>query len=571
MGAANMMMLNLALPFSLSTLVIANLHRSGVELSMDDTVASWFGSLPFFCQPIGSIASGFIVQWLGRKRFLMIINIPYFVGCVLISTAPSITTLILANTLLGTTVGLCEAPLNSYFGEICQPSLRSILTGSAAIFYQMGMFTLFVLGSLTSWRTSAGIVAVIPMLTILMLSRVPESPIWLISQGRTKDAEAALCWLRGWVDESAVQFELEKLVKYHETATKKSAQKMEQDTVKNTPLEIQKISNCKRSPELTVLLPCTDVKLSNDQQETNQTTDDNTHLAAVKDRTLITGGESATGMATIVRHKESEFMTAGKEVLMIEDLSPEFAAVGVHDGERRGSKPLAMVRLLLERETLRPLFLTVSFFSLYALGGIPSVRPFLVEVVESFHSPIESSWSTVMMATAAFVGSVVLIGSINKLGKRSLALASTATCALSCVLLGLYGYLFVAPVTTTSGDENILTATWVPLVLLAVLFFANAIQGQIPWLLVAEAFPFRTRGFASGIAAAVSYFISFLAAKTFLSIHHSLQLYGSFWLFGAVNSFCFAFLYFLLPETEGKSLEEIERLFARRTPVTAKR
>jgi hypothetical protein len=43
MCAANMMMVNLALPFSLSTLVIANLHRSGVELSMDDTVASWFG------------------------------------------------------------------------------------------------------------------------------------------------------------------------------------------------------------------------------------------------------------------------------------------------------------------------------------------------------------------------------------------------------------------------------------------------------------------------------------------------------------------------------------------------
>jgi hypothetical protein len=43
MGAANMMMFNLALPFSLSTLVIANLHRSGVELSMDDVLASWFG------------------------------------------------------------------------------------------------------------------------------------------------------------------------------------------------------------------------------------------------------------------------------------------------------------------------------------------------------------------------------------------------------------------------------------------------------------------------------------------------------------------------------------------------
>jgi SP family facilitated glucose transporter-like MFS transporter 8 len=93
------------------------------------------GSLPFFCQPVGSLASGFIVQWLGRRKSLMLINIPYFLGCVIISTAPSITVLFLANILLGTTVGFTEAPINSYFGEICQPELRSILAGSAGIEY----------------------------------------------------------------------------------------------------------------------------------------------------------------------------------------------------------------------------------------------------------------------------------------------------------------------------------------------------------------------------------------------------------------------------------------------------
>jgi hypothetical protein len=71
------------------------------------------------------------------------------------------------------------------------------------------------------------------------------------------------------------------------------------------------------------------------------------------------------------------------------------------------------------------------------------------------------------------------------------------------------------------------------------------------------------------MVAAISYFMCFVAAKTFLSTEHSLQLYGSFWFFGAVNSFCFAFLYFLLPETEGKSLEEIERLFAGSSSATA--
>lgn len=184
-------------------------------------------------------------------------------------------------------------------------------------------------------------------------------------------------------------------MKYHETATKKSVQRLRKNTAKNIPLELQKMSNYKQSPELTSLLPCTDVKLLNDQQEMNQTTDDNVRLPSDKDGSPIVGNDLAKGMVTVVSREESEFMSSGKEEVIGEGLSPEFAIIGDNDGDRRWSKPAAIIRMLLERETLHPLFLTVSFFSFYAFGGIPSVRPFLVEVVESFHSPIESSWSTV--------------------------------------------------------------------------------------------------------------------------------------------------------------------------------
>ena len=94
------------------------------------------------------------------------------------------------------------------------------------------------------------------------------------------------------------------------------------------------------------------------------------------------------------------------------------------------------------------------------------------------------------MATTGMVGSVVLIASVHKLGKRSLSLMSTGICGVSFLLLGLYAYLFVSPSTLT-GDCNYLIPTWVPLVLFAVLSFANVIQSQIPWLLVTEVFPYR--------------------------------------------------------------------------------
>ena len=93
------------------------------------------------------------------------------------------------------------------------------------------------------------------------------------------------------------------------------------------------------------------------------------------------------------------------------------------------------------------------------------------------------------MSITGFVGSVLLIASINRLGKRLWSLTSTGICAVSFLLLGLYAYLCVAP--STLMEDAFLIPTWVPLVLFAVLSFANTIQGQMPWLLVAEVFPYR--------------------------------------------------------------------------------
>jgi hypothetical protein len=45
MGASSMVVMNLAIALSLSTLVIAELHRPNAELVMDDSVASWFGKM----------------------------------------------------------------------------------------------------------------------------------------------------------------------------------------------------------------------------------------------------------------------------------------------------------------------------------------------------------------------------------------------------------------------------------------------------------------------------------------------------------------------------------------------
>jgi len=71
----------------------------------------------------------------------------------------------------------------------------------------------------------------------------------------------------------------------------------------------------------------------------------------------------------------------------------------------------------------------------------------------------------------------------------------------------------------------------------------------------------RTRGLSGGVSTASCYVFLFLSSKTFLDIEHSLRLHGAFFFYGAISCVGVMFLYFRLLETEGKSLEQIEKHF----------
>lgn len=63
----------------------------------------------------------------------------------------------------------------------------------------MGVFAQFLLGTITKWRTIAAICTVFPILSIVTLFFIPESPYWLLTKGRLDEAKQSLAWLRGWV------------------------------------------------------------------------------------------------------------------------------------------------------------------------------------------------------------------------------------------------------------------------------------------------------------------------------------------------------------------------------------
>lgn len=93
----------------------------------------------------------------------------------------------------------------------------------------------------------------------------------------------------------------------------------------------------------------------------------------------------------------------------------------------------------------------------------------------------------------------------------------------------------------------------------------------IPFTMLPELFPQRVRGLTAGLTVCFAYFMSFIAIKSYPSMLLYMGNDIIFLLYGTVSLLGTLFVYFLLPETKGKTLQEIENLFKRQTSSIAEK
>lgn len=79
--------------------------------------------------------------------------------------------------------------------------------------------------------------------------------------------------------------------------------------------------------------------------------------------------------------------------------------------------------------------------------------------------------------------------------------------------------------------------------------------GPIPWLLMGELLPRRSRSLGASLATGTNWAGTFLVTKTFLDLRNSLGAGLVFWMYGVIVGVALVFTMILIPETKGKSLE----------------
>ena len=158
-------------------------------------------------------------------------------------------------------------------------------------------------------------------------------------------------------------------------------------------------------------------------------------------------------------------------------------------------------------------------------------------------------FNIVITGSINLVFTLLALGFVDRLGRRTLMLAGCAGVGVCHFLLGLSYYFGLKGL-------PVLICT------LAILACFAMSLGPVTWVILSEMFPNRIRGAAVSVSVSALWIACFALTFTFPSLNAALGPAGTFWLYAGICVIGFLFVLRRVPETKGKTLEQIERDYA---------
>nr|CAB3266214.1 solute carrier family 2, facilitated glucose transporter member 8-like [Phallusia mammillata] len=204
-----------------------------------------------------------------------------------------------------------------------------------------------------------------------------------------------------------------------------------------------------------------------------------------------------------------------------------------------------------------PFLLSLTLMFLQQTSGINCVTFFLGSIFQSagFTTKMELLLPQLLMSGTQVIFTTISSCFMDRLGRKLLLSLSGSFMAVSAATFGAYFVL----------KENEGEFTWLAFTSVMVYIAAFSLGiGAVPWVFASETIPVRAKGKCGGSLSAFSSISAFVITSVFYDLQNAITTQGTFWLFSGCCIVIVLFTIFLLPETKGKSLEEIERSYERK-------
>lgn len=422
------------------------------RLQLDAEEASWFGSIVAVGAAVGGLLGGWMVEKIGRKLSLMFCSLPYVFGFTIMIAAQNVWMLYIGRVLTGLASGVTSLVVPLYISEMAHERVRGLLGSCVQLMVVLGIMGVYLAGLFLDWRWLAICSSIPPTLLMVCMIFMPETPRFLLSQGKRREAEEALRFLRG--------------------------------------------------PDAPVEWECARIEDACDEQSSS---------------------------------------------FQMSDLKDP----GVY----------------------KPLVIGVMLMIFQQMTGINAIMFYAETIFEQAHFK-ESDLASVIVGLTQVIFTAVAAVIMDRAGRKILLIISGISMTISTAAFGIYFYLMSKPLNTATlsltmldipskaGAEPPSDLTWLALASMAVFITGFALGwGPIPWLIMSEIFPAKVRGFASAVCVLTNWSMAFIVTKTFQDMMDLLTSAGTFWLFSCMCIANVIFTMAFIPETKGKTLEQIEATF----------
>ncbi|XP_024532900.1 probable polyol transporter 6 [Selaginella moellendorffii] len=453
---------------------------------------------------VGGLMAGKLADAVGRRKTMATASVIFFVGALLMALSPSYAVLMGARVLSGVGVGFAMIIAPVYTAELSPPGSRGSLVSFAEVFINTGIlvgyvanFALSPLPQWLGWRLMLGLGAVPAVFLACAVLVMPESPRWLVMQGRVSQAKTVLirtCGGNKGEAESRLTAIVESLGDEYE------AEKQ----------EVRDEHTSKMDPEAD-------------------------HPAEL--RKLPSVASSTTEQRKrMLKAKKKAGSNVWKQLLL----------------------PSAPVRRMLL------VSLGIHFFQ--QASGVDALVYYSPTVFAQAGMKSRTSVLGMTIAVGLTKTLFILVATIylDTVGRRTLLLASATgmTIALTTVAV-TFRFLHVGAKVDMSSSQHASVALVVIAMLAICGFMASFSIGLGPtvYVLTSEIFPLTLRARAMSLSIGMNRGISGTVALTYLSLAEALTTSGAFFVYASIAFASIVFVFFVVPETKGKSLEEVCKYF----------
>ncbi|KAM8934617.1 solute carrier family 2, facilitated glucose transporter member 6 [Pelodytes ibericus] len=221
----------------------------------------------------------------------------------------------------------------------------------------------------------------------------------------------------------------------------------------------------------------------------------------------------------------------------------------------------------------KPILIAVLMRFLQQLSGITPILTFLETIFDRTKGILKSGYDAAIVGGVRLLSVLVAAVIMDKAGRKILLFISGSLMLLSSLSMGLYVHftngkplnqtnLTMPMLDQGSAPEPIDYLSVIPLVCVMLYIIGYAFGwGPITWLLMSEILPLKSRGLASGLCVLVSWITGFILTEAFIPTANALGLETLFFFFTVICAFGLLFTYRCVPETKGRTLEQIESYF----------